>query len=77
VKLVAAYLSTARPLIESNLTECLSGGFPVLMAGDLNAKHADKYSCLTKARCSLLRDYVNIYSSLIFGPDTGTTALYK
>jgi hypothetical protein len=29
VKFVAAYLSTTRPLIESDLTECLSRGFPV------------------------------------------------
>jgi hypothetical protein len=39
VKLVVAYLSPPWPLIESNLTEYLSGGFPVLMAGDRNAKH--------------------------------------
>jgi hypothetical protein len=39
VKIVAAYLSPTRPLTESDLNECLSGGLPVLMAGDLNAKH--------------------------------------
>jgi hypothetical protein len=39
VKLVAASLSPTRPLIESDLTECLSGGFPVFLVGDLNAKH--------------------------------------
>jgi hypothetical protein len=27
-KLVVAYLSHAQPLIESDLTDCLSGGFP-------------------------------------------------
>jgi hypothetical protein len=37
VKIVAAYLSPTRPLIKSDLNECLSGGLAVLMAGDLNA----------------------------------------
>jgi hypothetical protein len=41
LKLVVAYLSPTRPMIESDLTECLSGGFPALMADDLNAKHTD------------------------------------
>jgi hypothetical protein len=41
VKIVAAYLSPTRPLIDSDLTPCLSGGLPVLMASDLNAKHTD------------------------------------
>jgi hypothetical protein len=40
-KIVLAYLSHTRPLIESDLTECLSGGLPVLMAGDLNAKQTE------------------------------------
>jgi exonuclease III len=56
VKLVAAHLSPTRPLIESDLSERLSGGFPVLLAGDLNAKHTDWNSRLTTARGSLLRD---------------------
>jgi hypothetical protein len=50
VKLVAAYLSPTRHLIESDLTECPSGGFPVLMVGDLNAKHTDWNSGLITAR---------------------------
>jgi hypothetical protein len=41
VKILAAYLSPARPLIGVDLSACLCGGFPVLMAGDLNAKHVD------------------------------------
>jgi hypothetical protein len=41
VKILAAYLSPSRPLIEADLSACLSGGLPVLMAGDLNAKHVD------------------------------------
>jgi hypothetical protein len=35
VKLVTAYLSLTRPLIDLDLTDCQSGVFPVLMAGDL------------------------------------------
>jgi hypothetical protein len=49
VKLVATYLSPTRHLIKADLTECLSRGFPVLMAGDLNAKHTDWSSGLTTA----------------------------
>jgi hypothetical protein len=41
VKLVAALVSPTRPLIESSLTDCLVAGFPVLMVGDINAKHPD------------------------------------
>jgi exonuclease III len=41
VKIMSAYLAPTRILIESDLTECLSAGIPVLMAGDLNANHKD------------------------------------
>jgi len=40
VKILAAYLSS-RPLIGADLTACFGGGLPVLMAGNLNAKHVD------------------------------------
>jgi hypothetical protein len=53
---VAAYLSPTRPLIESDLTESLSGVFPVLMAGDFNVKHTDWNSRLIMATDALLRD---------------------
>jgi hypothetical protein len=76
VKIVSAYLTPTRPLIESDLTECLSGGIPVLMAGDLNAKHKDWNSRLTAARGSLLRDYANKNFCLIYGLDSPTTAPY-
>jgi cobyrinic acid a,c-diamide synthase len=36
VKLAATYLSPTQPLIDSDLTEYLGGGFPVVMAGYLN-----------------------------------------
>jgi hypothetical protein len=69
VKLLAVCLSPTRPLIESDLTECLGGGFPVFMAGDLNAKNTDWNSRLTTARGSLLRDYANRNCCLVCGPD--------
>jgi hypothetical protein len=40
-KIVAAYLSPTRTLIEYKVTACLSGDLPVLMALDLNTKHTD------------------------------------
>jgi hypothetical protein len=54
VKILAAYLSTSRPLIEADLTACFGGGLSVLMAGDSNAKHVDWNSRLTKRRGKLL-----------------------
>jgi hypothetical protein len=77
VKIVVAYLSPTRPLIESGLNECLSWGLPVLMAGDLNAKHTDWNSRLITARGALLRDYANRNSCLIYGPDSPTTVPYQ
>jgi endonuclease/exonuclease/phosphatase family metal-dependent hydrolase len=71
VELVPAYLLPARPLIQSDLTECLSGGFPVLLAGDLNAKHTDWNSRLTSTTGLTLSDYAN-RNSLIYGPDFPT-----
>jgi hypothetical protein len=59
VKLVSAYIAHTRPLIESDLFECLSGGIPIPMAVDLKAKHKDWNSRLTTARLSLLRDYAD------------------
>jgi hypothetical protein len=55
VKIVAAYLSHTRPLIESDLNECLSGVLLVLMAGNPNAKHTDWNSRLITTRGALLR----------------------
>ena len=51
VKLVAVYLS----LVDADLFECISGGTPVLLAGDLNAKHKDWNSRLNSTRAVLLR----------------------
>ena len=73
VKILAAYLSPSSPLIGAELTACFVGGLPVLMAGDLNAKHVDWISRLTTRREKLLRDYADENSCLFFGPDPPTT----
>jgi hypothetical protein len=46
-------------LIEADLSVCLSGGFPILMAGGMNAKHVDWNSRLITTRGRRLRDYAN------------------
>ena len=70
VKILAAYLLHSRPLIGADLTPCFSGGLPVLMPGDLNAKHVDWNSRLTTRRGKHLRVYADETSCLIFGPHT-------
>jgi hypothetical protein len=77
VKLVAAYLAPNRPIIKSDLSACLSGGHPVLMAGDLNAKHVDWNSRLNTTRGKRLRDYANRNSCLIHGPESPTIVPYN
>jgi len=59
VIILAAYLSPSRRLIGGDLTACFGGGMPVLMAGDLNAKHVDWNSLLNTRRGKLLRDYAD------------------
>jgi hypothetical protein len=77
VTIVAAYLSPSSPQIGADLTACFGGGLPVLMAGDLNAKHVDWNSRMTTRRGKLLRDYAEGSSCLIFEPDTATTNAYN
>ena len=72
VKILAAYLSPSRPLIGADLSACFGGGLPVLMAGDLNAKHEDWNSRLSTRRGKHLRDFAD-ENCLIFRPDTPTT----
>ena len=50
VLILAAYLSPSRPLIGEDLTACFGGGIPVLMAGNINAKHVDWNSRLNTKR---------------------------
>ena len=74
---LVAYLSPSRPLIGEDLTACFGGGLPVLMAGDLNAKHEDWNSRLS-TRCGiLLRAYAEENSCMIFEPDSPTTNHYN
>jgi len=77
VKVLAAYLSPSRPPIGADLDSCFAGVLPVLMAGDLNAKHVDWNSRLSTRRGKLLRDYADGTSCLIFGPDSPTTSPYN
>jgi hypothetical protein len=39
VTILATYLLPCRPLIAADLTACFGKVLPVLIAGDLNAKH--------------------------------------
>jgi endonuclease/exonuclease/phosphatase family metal-dependent hydrolase len=77
VKILAAYLSSSRPLIGADLTASFGRGMPVLMTGDLNAKHVDWNSRLSTRRGKLLCDYADGTSCLIFGPYTPTTNTYN
>jgi len=76
-KIHAAYLSPSCPLIRADLSACFGGVMPVLMAGDLNAKHVDWNSRLNTRWGKLLRDYADGNSCLIFGQDTPTTNPYN
>jgi endonuclease/exonuclease/phosphatase family metal-dependent hydrolase len=77
-KVLAVYLSPSRSKIKRDLSACLDdGGLPVLIAGDLNAKHVDWNSRLTTTRGRLLRDYADKTSCLIYGPNTPTTIPYN
>jgi hypothetical protein len=77
MKIMAAHLSPTLPLIDIDLTECLSWGISVLMAGNLNAKHTDWNFWGFKARGALLRDYADRNACLMYGPDSPATFLYQ
>jgi hypothetical protein len=77
VKILAVYLSQSRSLFASDLSTCLGGGLPVLMAGDLNDKHVEWNSRLVTKRGRLSRDYADKNSCLIYGPNTPTTVPYN
>jgi hypothetical protein len=72
-RIMAVYQSPSRPLLDTDLTTCLGGGLPVLMAGDLNAKHVEWNSRVVTRRGGLLRDYADKNSCLIYGPNPPTT----
>jgi hypothetical protein len=77
VKILAVYLSPSPPLIDSDLSACLVRGLPVLMAGDLNAKHVEWSSRLITRRGRLLGDDADKNSCLNYGPSTPTTLPYN
>jgi len=72
-----AYISHSCPLIGVNLNACFGGGLPVMMPGDLNAKHLDWKSRVNTRRGKILRYYAEEKSCLIFGPDYSTTNPYN
>jgi len=74
VKILAMYLLPSQPVIDFDLSACFSGSDPLLMAGDLSAKHLD-WNARPTTRGSLLCDYASENSCLIYGPDTSTTVL--
>jgi hypothetical protein len=77
VEVLAAYISPSRPLIGADLNVCCGGGLPVLLTGDLNAKHVDWNSRLSTRREKPPRDYANENSCLIFNSDNQTTNTYN
>jgi hypothetical protein len=77
VKINAVYLWPSRPLIDSRLSNRLGGGFPVLMAGDLNFKQVDWNSRLITTRDRHLREYAHENSCLIYGSGESTTGFIQ
>ena len=75
VKILAAYISPSGPLIGADLKVCFGGGLPVLLAGELNAKHVDWKSRLSTTRGKLLTEYSDSTSCVVFRPDSPTTNL--
>jgi hypothetical protein len=77
LKILAVYLAPSRPIVRWDLTAFFGGKFPVLMAGDLNAKHVDWNSQLTTTKGKPLRDYASGNTFLNYGPDSPTTHPYN
>jgi hypothetical protein len=77
VRFLKVYLSPSRPLLATDLSACIGGDLPVLVAGDLNAKHVEWNSRIFTRRRRLLRDYANKNSCLIYGPNTTTPIPYN
>jgi len=77
LRIVAVYLLPSRPLIDLELSACLGGSVPFLMAGDLNAKHMDWNSRLITTGGRLGCNYANENSCLIYGSDTPTMVPYN
>jgi len=74
MKILAVYLMPSRPIVDLDVSASFSSGYPILMAGDLSAKHLD-WNPSPTTRGSLLCGYTCENSCLIYGPDTPTTVL--
>jgi Metal-dependent hydrolase len=61
------------PCFDTDLLECITGGTPVLLAGDLNAKHKDWNSRLDSQIGVLLREFPSTNSCIVHGPNSPTT----
>jgi hypothetical protein len=70
--IVAAYFPSSRPMIGADLDHCYGGMLPVVLAGDLNAKHVNWNTRLSTIRGKLLCDFSEGNPCLIFGPETQT-----
>ena len=68
-------LSPLRSLVDEDLSECISGGTPNLLDGDLNATYKDWNSILSSPRGVLLREFTAANSCIVHGPDSPTTVL--
>jgi hypothetical protein len=77
VKILVVYLLPSRPHIGGEVTACFGRGLPVLLTGDLNAKHVEWNSWLSMRLGKLLSDYADMNSCLIFGQDSPTTNPYN
>ena len=62
---LAVYLSPSQLLIEPDLSASLGDRLPILMEGDLNAKHMDWNSRLIMTKVRLLYNYTSKNSCLI------------
>jgi hypothetical protein len=66
VKIFASYLSTSRPLIESELCVCVRNVLHILTSCDLNAKHTDWNSSPIKRRDSCVITPTNFLFDIWF-----------
>ena len=73
VILETVYLSPLRSLVETDLWVYISGGKPVLLAGDVKAKLKDCNSWLNSPRGVLLREFAAANSYFVLGADSPTT----
>ena len=69
VKLVAVNLSPLRSLVEADLSECIIGGKPVLLAVYFNANYKERDSRFNYWRGVFLREFASANSCIGHGPE--------